>query len=178
MCPAGRGLQIGHNDHLEFKPLGSVNGHQLHAAVAVGGRIGQRLEIVEGRVHRGAEDVRLALRQIVESLPEQVEIGARNSVDTLRAAKAQPHLLDPCSDRGCRLVRANTAGKFECVQYPIDCLTRFIAQERLALVKAIPERGARASRDRRRLSKCADRQAKGRTRARAARPARPRDPAD
>ena len=64
-----------------------MDGHQLHAAIAAGCGIGQRRQIFEGGVEGRAEQILLAARQLVEELPEQIEIGARRIVRTTITAK-------------------------------------------------------------------------------------------
>ena len=91
------GLQIRHDRDLKFKPLRLVDSHQLHAAVAAGGGIRQRVEFCEGRIECGAEKILLSLRQIVETTPKEIEIGARSRVHTTRSAQTQPDLLEPGS---------------------------------------------------------------------------------
>ncbi len=87
------GLQLGNNDHLELQPLGFVNGHQLHAAVAAGPGVGQRGQLVERRVEAGAEQLLFAAGQAVQAAPEQVEVGAGGRIHAGRAAQPQPDLL-------------------------------------------------------------------------------------
>ena len=62
------------------------------------GRIGLRVEFCEGRIECGAEEVGLSLRQAIEALPEEIEIGARRRVHALRPTKAQPNLFEPCAE--------------------------------------------------------------------------------
>ena len=129
----GAGLQIGHNDDFELQPLRFVNGHQLHAIIALGSRIGLCGELVERRTERGTEEIGLSLRQAVEAPPKQIEIGARRGVDTLRAARMQPDLLEPGSGRGSGLPRAQVLREFNRLQHTLGGELAFVTQKLLAL---------------------------------------------
>ena len=91
------GLQVGNDDDLELQALGLVDGHQLHAAVAAGGGVGQCGELVESGVEAGPSRSCSPAGRLVEAAPEQVEVGAGRGVDAVCAAQAQPDLFEPGS---------------------------------------------------------------------------------
>jgi hypothetical protein len=96
-----------------------VDGHQLHAVVDLRCGIGQSLEIAEGHVERGAEQIGRALRQIVETTPKEIEIGARHGIDALRATQAKPDFFEPgakCRGGACG---TETLGEFQGMQHPL-----------------------------------------------------------
>ena len=88
------GLQVRDNDDFKLQAFGLVDGHQLHTAAGVGGRVRQRGELVEGRVERGSEKILLAGREPVEAAPQQINIGARCGVHAVCAAEAKPELFE------------------------------------------------------------------------------------
>ena len=147
---AWRSLKVRNDDDFEFETFGAVNRHELNAAIAAGGGIGLRFEIVEGRSERGARKIGLALGERVEALPEKVEIRASFSVDALRAAKLEPDLLKPGAQRGCGLRGAKALSGLDCAQNTIDSEMAFVADEVRAFASEFEERAARAVRASRR----------------------------
>ena len=97
---ARRNLKVRHDDDFEFKALCAVNRHELHAAIAAGGGVGLRFEIVEGRVERGAEEIGFALQGESRDCFQRRSRFARASASThCRAAELQPDLFEPGAER-------------------------------------------------------------------------------
>ena len=95
------GLQFRDDHHFKFETLGFVNGHQLHAAIAGGLRVGQGGELFESCVKGGAENILLAAGKGVEATPQKIEIGAGGCVHASGATQAEAR---PAGAR-CRAMR-------------------------------------------------------------------------
>ena len=117
-----------------------MNRHELDAAIAVGGRVGLRFEIFEGRSERRAKEIGLALRQRVETLPEKIEIRAGLGVDALRAAELEPGLFKPGAQRSYGLRGAEALGSRHRAQNAIDGEPAFGADEVRALESELGHR--------------------------------------
>ena len=94
-----------------------MDGHQLHAAIAASlrGRLGG--ELIERRIKAGAEQVLLAVRELVEATPEQIEVRAGGRVYASRAADKQPDPFQPGSQRRGWLGCAKCARRSECFDH-------------------------------------------------------------
>ena len=115
--------------------------------------------------------------KIVETAPQQIEIGARRGVDAVRSAQTQPDLLEPGSQRSRGLRRSAGARRMQWLAARARRRGGLLRSEAARARRAVPAPDGRAAPRHRRWRECADRRARGRTTARAERPARPRGPA-
>ena len=93
-------LEIGNKHDLKLESFGLVNGHELDAEIGVCIRIGLGVESQESGVKRGADQVRVCVRELVEASEEEVDVRAGGGVDGGVAAERKPHLLEPGAERG------------------------------------------------------------------------------